>query len=493
MSKINWKEFQQSMEECGLSGGSDLHLRSETLQHQKFAKGIPMLKKSLKKKSKLLIPIDLAIPFDPETGSTAVFNEKNKFRPPFSATTVALNLKSLANENQTTKEIFIKKAGVSEWDTSETEVLNEKDKYIFARYRMPRIFTIPAVHVDIPVMTSNEYGKDYAINVQRDDTGSIIGDVPGVLKIAKLFNDRNYEEIRDYEERVKKGEIKASTQMQKDFKASVRRKSPVSSDRPLNYACVYELSLTPKYYISSEIDLVNMEADQFEDIMVLTKIPTKIRQILEKYKSGEYEKFDRYFDFFEFDMSCPTSGDDKTDAGRAQMGIETEYEKPSYTINGADFSGAEEQSANEVFKEFYVKLVEHLDSLTDIESRVKRSVYIEPYSDTIEDLIFSTLHTVLNLSGDEFFTEKVIKSNAEVISLALGDEANEFLLDVEMGDSDKTAGVLDETESEKSAKEYDLNSELFGAETDDISSDEDSVSVDSFVDVNSIDTESVFN
>ena len=65
---MNTQELIQRMSEAGQKGGSELNMRSEELQTKQRVARIPSLKKKLKKKSKLLLVLDLAIPFNPETG-----------------------------------------------------------------------------------------------------------------------------------------------------------------------------------------------------------------------------------------------------------------------------------------------------------------------------------------------------------------------------------------------------------------------------------------
>jgi hypothetical protein len=176
-----------------LKGESSLKLRNESAQTKIRVKRIDKLQKELKKRSKLFIPVEIAVPFDPMDGSEEVYHSENKFRPALSATSSALLLKALANENDDVKKLFMKKANVPEWDTTAvmggvaadgetSEVITEVDKQIFRLYRLPRIFTLPVVTIKDSRITGRDYGRDYIIEVERNkDTGRVEGEMPIAL------------------------------------------------------------------------------------------------------------------------------------------------------------------------------------------------------------------------------------------------------------------------------------------------------------------------
>ena len=169
-------ELMALMEKAGQKGGSELNMRSEDLQKKKRAPRIKMLKKELKKKAKELIVLEIALPFNPATGEEdEMFNPSHKFRPPVSATSAALIIKKYANESAATKERLMKRAGITEWDTSDPDTFTEQDAEVLKKYRVPRLFTINVVSVKIPAITKDR-SRDYAIKVNRDpNTGDIVG------------------------------------------------------------------------------------------------------------------------------------------------------------------------------------------------------------------------------------------------------------------------------------------------------------------------------
>lgn len=452
------EEMLQKMTEAGV-GKSALHMRSESIQQRNQVKRIPGLKKKLKKKSKLLIIADLALPFNPETGAEDdTFNVDNKFRPTFSATTTALMLKASADENETLKKALMKRARVTEWDTS-GNTLTEEDKKVFAQYRVPRIFTVPVVHVDIPVMTGNDFGKDYAISVQYDhETGEIVGEVPGVLKVSKLFNDRNYEEIADHTAKIQSGEIHETEKQQQEFRTSVYQKTPVSDVHPSNWVTAIELPLTNNYKLTADIDYAEIDTKGIRQQLIATRLSSKMKQALDNYHTGAWEKFDECFDFYAVDMACPTEGDETSNTGKQQIGLNTAYEKPSFSLEECLDTGVDK--TRKAIQDF-------IDETTDIENEVRRSMFIGVYTPEVESQIFQSLYTVLDIEKDVFLTQKVIEANKEVINLAFAGEGAALLDDIAAGVSSLDEGALDAEKSAAAAKSYNLDSADFVDSEDD--------------------------
>lgn len=440
-----------------VKGGSALNLRSETNQSRVRPVRIPSLKKDIKKKAKLLLVSEIALPFNPETGiADDDYNEDHKFRPALSATTVALYLKGLANENQDLKETLMKRAGMTEWDT-ESEEFTEEDWKIFVKYRVPRVFTIPVVHINIPVMCKSQYGQDYSISVERDPlTGDIVGEWPIALKINKLFRDKIYEEISEYNDKIAKGEIHASEKEQKDKKYQMYSQNPVSDDHPANWVELIELPLANNYELSGDLDFGSLDVDEIKGRRVLSKYTNKIKTVVERYTSGEFAKFDTNFDFFEIEMVCPISGDTSSDVGKQQLGQNTTFEKPTEKLS--------ELNPIENYDKIIAAVHESIDSESDIEETVYRSVRIPPYNETVEQQLVAALPTVLQID-DKYVTDSVINANQEIISLAFGDEGQDIVERISAGLSSGNEGSLDEGASMKEAKTYDLSSPDF---TDDL-------------------------
>lgn len=460
-------ELMELMEKAGQKGGSELNMRSEELQERNRVKRIPSVSKGLKKKARLLLMLEVALPFNPMTGEEDdTFNSSCKYRPPVSATSAALLIKNIANDVEKTKALLMKRAGVTEWDTSDPDTFTETDRKIFSKYRVPRLFSINVVSVNIPAITK-DYSRDYAIKVNRDpNTGDIIGEWPVALKINKLFRDKCYEEIADYEKKIESGELKHTDDQQREFRQNVYSRNPVSDDHPANWAEIIEIPLTNKLDISADCDLTTMTDKGIKDLQRTMRYSKKLKTLVEQFTSGDLEKFDKYFDFYEMDMVCPVEGDENSKKGKMEIGQNTTFEKASEKL--VDQAG---------YDNFAGALRDYIDADIDIEREVLRSVYVSEYNEAVERQLIASLDTVFNLT-DPFCTEKVLQANRDIISAAFGDAGIMLLEEADAGVSDKDAGDLDEDQAKTEAKQYDLTSAEFSDDSDTSMIDLESVSLE---------------
>lgn len=461
---MTMSEMIEAMEKSQINGGSQLNMRSEELQNKKTVSRIPRLKNALKKKRVLLLVAELAFPFNPETGEADEnFNPSHKYRPPFSATTLALAMKDAANNNEKLKGTLMKKAGMSEWDTSDISTFTKEDWEIFIKYRVPRIFSISAVHVDIPAMGTGKYGRDYAVTINRDKNLDVIGDMPICLKANKFFRDRAFEEVSSYREKIKKGEIKDTEKQQKDTIAKIYGRVPVTDDRPNNFVYLYELPVDNQGEIANEL-MQDVTMDSIKSCECISRYKKGIRLAVESYLHGEWAKFDKNFDFYEIEMTCPASGDDSTDQGKAQIGQDTKFEKPTVGFKSREEYEIEPgkyktDSITEVVREL-------IDNDLDIEQRVRRSVGIPMLGDEVESQLLTSVCSVIDIDDDEFITKRVIENNQEFIMLAFGDEGSQIIEEVVSDVSDREEGNLDDIAAKKESKVYDLSA-MESADTDD--------------------------
>jgi hypothetical protein len=458
-------EMTKMMEDAGCDGSSSLHMRSESIQNKVRIPRIPTLKNALRKKSKLLVLTELAFPFNPETGvADEKFNNDNKYRPPMSATTVALAMKDLANKNEATKAVLLKRSGVSEWDTSDSGVFTDTDWKVFAPYRVPKIFTVIATHINIPAMGTGRFGRDYAVTIARDPkTGEVVGEAPSWLKVSKFFNDKAYEQIKEYEDKIANKEITHTADQQAKYKQDVRGNCPVSDDRHINYVQMFEIPLEKNYSVNTERCVMSEANEIVKDFEVVSRYKKGIRQIIESYQEGSLSKFDKFFDFWEVDMTCPSTGDDSTMAGKAEIGRDTKFEKPTTTLKDSEYEAGGELTTMPL-----VQAVRNfVDKDLNVEEKVRRSMMISVYDESVESMLFNSLATVIDLHNDPYITKKVLQSNSEVISLIFGEEGDELLESVDAGITEHSEGNLDESASQKEAKEYDLTSSDF-SDTEDM-------------------------
>lgn len=445
------EDFMKELSENGLDGTSKYKLRNENIQSRDRTARLPKVKKELKKKEKLLIPLELAIPFNPMTGKVDdTYGPDNKFRPILSATKVSLMLKELANRNEDTKKAFMSRAGVESWDTSDATQLTVEDRAIFKKYLVPVVYTLPVVNVNIPALTGT-YGRDYTINVERDPiTGNLLNpdDEPLVLQANRFFRDVCYEEIAAYQKKIDDGIVNDTEKVQLQTKQNIYGKNPVSDDHPSNWLVVIDLPLRNNYVLDTEngISYAGMNVEELRSRLYLIRMNKALKDSLDKYKNGEWTKYDKYYDYWEIDMSCPNEGNTP-----AEIGQGTNYEKPQEMV---------EEFAH--FEKLNQAIIDYLNDRQDIEKIFLASVRIAPYDNRVEGQLATALKTVIDLNS-EWVTEEVIKRHADFLTIVMGEEADAILLEVEMGASNRAAGELNES---KSKEEYDLNKILTDEEED---------------------------
>lgn len=443
---IDFKELKSKMEKAGEHGAaSKLNMRDESKQEKFVQKRFRMLKKEKKKKAKLLLLKEIAIPFDPATGDDTVYNENRKWRPTFSVSSTMKMAKSYANSNEKSKSLFMKYANVSEWDTSNPDVLTETDYKVFKRYITPRIFSIPAVHVTIPSMTGNRpFGQDYTVDVKINPvTGEYEGDVPIILQAHKFFIEMAYEELQDYQKKLETGEIKHDEKAQANHKSEIFQKVMISGLAPINFVQAFEVPLDLKSNLKDESFLVDIDESTINDQVVLIRRNKAITDTLNKFTSGEYEKFDIYPEYYAVDMSCPND----TDVA-SEIGQRTTYER--------ELTPLKELKGFEHFRDAFNDFV---DSYENLEETVFRSSYVHKYDESVDRKILQACNSLID-TDSPYFTKKVIESNKDFLVLALGEKMDSFLAEIEFGVSDKKEGSLDSDAAKKEAKVYDIASEL---------------------------------
>lgn len=447
MAKVtSLEDYLTSLQDSGRDGTSAYNLRNENEQTKARVASIARLKKEKKKKSKLLVVMELAIPFNPTTGKADdKYNPDRKFRPQMSATTVALMLKQEAAKNADVKDAFLKKAGLDSWDLSDLETLTKEDMAIFHKFRVPSVYTFPVINVNIPVMTK-DFGRDYLIKVARDPmTNQVVGEKPLAIQANEFFRDIAYEEYRKFMEDCASGKLNLTEKQQKERVAKIFQ-SPVSDDHPINYLVAMEIPLTSTYKLSETYD--DLEAKTFKANLVQFKRTKAMDDSIKKYLAGEWGKYDKHFDFVEIDMVCPAEGDSPMEIGK-----DTTYEKPTETLDETKY----DDIITKVFREYF-------DGEENMENVMINSVRIAKYDESVERQLCSALSSVVD-PENEFITKMVIDKHKEFITIALGDVGSELLLELDMDDENRATGNLDSEEAAKLAKGVSLENML---EEDDI-------------------------
>ena len=442
---INFKELQKKMETVGDNGVSKLNMRNEEKQRKFQPKRFNHLKKEKRKKSKLCFVKEIAIPFNPKTGKEDdTYNTGSKWRPPYSVESVIKLVKSYAMESEEAKQALMQHAGVSSWDVTDPDTVTDEDYRLFGSYLTVRIFSIPAVHVTIPSMCNNAYGRDYTVDVKVDPvTGQYIGEVPLILQAHKFFIEMAYEELADYNDKLNSGVFKHDDKQQKEYRRGIFSKVPISDLAPINFIQAFEIPLNQKFELNDDKCLVSSDKAFVDKQTVLVRMNKTISDVLDKFCGGDYSAVDNYPEYFVVDMSCPNDTESPTELGKR-----TSYERELNTLK--DMEG---------YNNFRAATVDYLDNFKDLEETVFRSSFVSRYDSSVDTQLLTACNSLIDLKNP-FLTQKVIKSNKDFLMLALGEKFDELQLEVECGISDKAEGNLDSAAAKQVAKTFDIASQL---------------------------------
>lgn len=442
---INFKELQKKMETVGDNGISKLNMRNEEKQRKFQPKRFNHLKKEKRKKSKLCFVKEIAIPFNPKTGKEDdTYNTGSKWRPPYSVESVIKLVKSYAMESEEAKQALMQHAGISSWDVTDPDTVTDEDYRLFSSYLTARIFSIPAVHVTIPSMCNNAYGRDYTVDVKVDPvTGQYIGEVPLILQAHKFFIEMAYEELADYNDKLNSGIFKHDEKQQKEYRQGIFSKVPISDLAPINFIQAFEIPLNQKFELNDDKCLVTSDKAFVDKQTVLVRMNRTISDVLDKFCGGDYSAVDKYPEYFVVDMSCPNDTESPTELGKR-----TSYERELNTLK--DMEG---------YDNFRAATVDYLDNFKDLEETVFRSSFVSRYDSSVDTQLLTACNSLIDLKNP-FLTQKVIESNKDFLMLALGEKFDELQLEVECGISDKAEGNLDSAAAKQVAKTFDIASQL---------------------------------
>lgn len=442
---INFKELQKKMETVGDNGVSKLNMRNEEKQRKFQPKRFNHLKKEKRKKSKLCFVKEIAIPFNPKTGKEDdTYNTGSKWRPPYSVESVIKLVKSYAMESEEAKQALMQHAGISSWDVTDPDTVTDEDYRLFGSYLTARIFSIPAVHVTIPSMCNNAYGRDYTVDVKVDPvTGQYIGEVPLILQAHKFFIEMAYEELADYNDKLSSGVFKHDEKQQKEYRQGIFNKVPISDLAPINFIQAFEIPLNQKFELNDDKCLVTSDKAFVDKQTVLVRMNRTISDVLDKFCGGDYSAVDKYPEYFVVDMSCPNDTESPTELGKR-----TSYERELNTLK--DMEG---------YDNFRAATVDYLDNFKDLEETVFRSSFVSRYDSSVDTQLLTACNSLIDLKNP-FLTQKVIESNKDFLMLALGEKFDELQLEVECGISDKAEGNLDSAAAKQVAKTFDIASQL---------------------------------
>lgn len=439
---IDLSEFKRKIASGEVKAGSELSMRSESKQSKFKMETYQRLERKKNKMSKLLIPTEIALPFNPVTGEEDdTYNAANKFRPVASTRTVAKLVKSYANEVDATKQRLMTMAGLDEWDTSNCEELNDEDLKVFRPYIVPSIFTINTFSTSVPGMTDWD-SISYILDVERDEFGKIVGPVPLPVQANRFFAAIAQEEIDAFKKDVKEGKINATADDVKDKEKKIRESViKVSSDFPTNYVRVVELEINEEYNLKT--DLGRITAANFDSYLYQSKLGKEFREAVKNF-NGSWKSKNVYWDFLELDMKCPERVELNGMPEAAVIAKDTKYEKvedTKFIKNDANFDS------------FLKAYEEYVDSHQDAERTVWATTKTHKYDTGIEEKLIEALEEYIDLDNP-FITDKVVKNNKDFIMTVFGEKGDMLVMESDAGVSGRKEGSYDEEEANAGAKEY---------------------------------------
>lgn len=413
--------------------------RDENAQTKSKAMRFPTVKKETKKRARILTLTEIAIPFDPFTGKeTDEYNRNCKYRPIMSTESAILVHKQIANENEQVKEMYMTRAGLENWDTSDLTKVTADDKTVFNKYRQPVVFSVNVVDINIPMMTGQDRAKQYKINVVRNPiTDQIEGELPLPLKVNKLLNDRAWTARQKFEEKVKSGELKLSDKDLKEKRREFYADVVVSTDHPVNNSLCIELPLDNQLSLSGKLG--GLDKDEVMGMLKLHKYSHNYAKAVKLFLDGTNAKSDLCTNFYEMDMICS----DDTDPG--QKGLNTTFAKADSSDSIANHKD---------FEDFNAALVALLDSEEygqQLENIFQRSSYITEFTTDTEAMLIDALPTVVSLE-DPRMSDKVLLQNNEIISRAFGIKGDEAVFTAQLNGAEVSG-------------EDEINAEKYGRET----------------------------
>lgn len=419
-----------------IKAGSALNIRNEQNQKRDFSKAIPKLKRDKGKVSKLLIFKEIATPFDAVTGSTAEFNEDFKWRYATGQAEVIKAVKTACQSNEDLKKLYMAKATTSSWDVSNPNEVTMEDLKIFRPHTVIETFTYPVVNINIPLFTPGQYGQDFLIDVKRDPmTGLIEGQIPVALQVRKFFSDLAFEEVQELK---KENANSARPLTDKELKEKIKpiyNKVPISDEMRRNYVLAIELPLTPKSKFEDGFSLEGMTHEDIAKRLVRISKTDELLTGMTDLLDGTREDEDRFADFWEIDMKCPAEAENELEL----------YKKTGYTaapivkIDGV-----------KGFKDFEKAVSDYRENTADsIDKIMSASVRLRKLSDDDNDNLIEAAGRLVDMESP-YLTTKVIKANANFLTLALGEKGDALLVQADLQLTPE--GSLDEKAAEKEYK-----------------------------------------
>lgn len=354
---LNLQELMDKIKSGDVPSTSEFNLMNE--KRQTLPKGIGLNRFTYKyqKQSRILFSLQMAIPFNPETGEADErFNPNQKWRPPVSPRTADLLVKAYCSNNEKAKDVFQKRAGVSDWDVSDLTALNDVDFKVLRAYRTPLILTVDATTINDPAITGQDFGIAYSVDVKRDlDTGQVIGDMPPIMKIGALMSAITFKEVGQLQEAIEakdpsiyknerpfisKTAISVATETDsKDWVSKILGDSLISAVRPKNMILGFEFGLTSSQSMIGKegnplVDYSQLNLDDIKSHMIYFDYAKKYQDYITKALSSEDS--DKFWDFVEADLCDSTTSEPKDKIAKANASRSLSPARSSHSFYNMD-------------------------------------------------------------------------------------------------------------------------------------------------------------
>jgi len=483
---ISPSEVIQSLQSGDVKAISKMGLIDELRQKKIYPKTVPFWKLESGKRAKLFLAMDVRVPFSPFTGleDPERWNHRKPFQMGFCATTTSLILKQIADQNPAGKAMFMKKAAVDNWDTSDYTTLTDEDKHVFRIYRKPLVFSFGVVGVNDSTITGRDYGVSYQIKLQLDEDGMIVGEKPWVLRIADFCRSVTLSKINELNKAVENAKEGlpyeyhgTNPRISRDSFATVDKKSMsdwitylfqesfLSPDRPLNVYMCYEFPLSEYNIVGKEqeADYKQYEPDEMAKHRILLPQKKDMSDYLADFTKAGNPNDDNW-DFIEFDYIEKTKNNFQNKIEKALASKELKAAYPTYLLNRAPW-----------YKDFMAALNASKDSYgpdtDDMEKSVNYSVTNRhPLVDSEVEHIAQRVSANIPLNSP-YISEWALREYADILPDLYGEAYNQLLLrkDEEAIENayDSNAGVM-ESVSEILDRIHDDNVAVSDADTVDL-------------------------
>ena len=232
-------------------------------RREKKKRGIKKMGPELGKYVPVVVPLELAFPFNPMTGDRTQFNSSNPFTFPSEDTSVYAGIrmiKEAIKDNQQMIDFYGSLGGfkAGEYELVQDEI-TEQDKHIFRQYTRIQIFTNDVQTWKLPGLSSSPWGVKRLSRVKTNDYGMVVGQVDIGYQAYKFFESMYFQEKEQIDDDYKTGVRKGSyDDKRKDYRAA-REKMGVTNPYPVSVALVLQIPTDSKTKTLASEDVAELK------------------------------------------------------------------------------------------------------------------------------------------------------------------------------------------------------------------------------------------